>query len=192
MIRQIFTLIFHATGWTYKSSIPDDLKSFVMIGAPHTSNYDFIPTMAVSWKMKRHPRFVIKKEWLKFPMNLFFSPIGAIGVDRNVLKSKTVNNTDVMAALFKVDPEFVLMISPEGTRSPVKKWKTGFYYIAQKAGVPIVLGYADYGKKEAGLGMVIYPENFENDMHKIMDFYKGMSGKVPGNFVLDERFAHRN
>lgn len=163
-----------------------------MIGAPHTSNYDFIPAMAVSLKMKRHPRFVIKKEWLRFPFNLFFGPIGAIGVDRNVLKSKSVNTTDAMAELFKVETDFVLMISPEGTRGPVKNWKTGFYYIAQKAGVPIVLGYADYKKKEAGLGMVIYPENFEEDMHKIMEFYNGMTGQVPGNFILDERFVQRN
>lgn len=192
MIRQICTLIFKASGWTYKSSIPEDLRSFVMIGAPHTSNYDFIPTMAVSYNMKRQAHFVIKKEWLKFPLNLFFKPLGAIGLDRTVLKTKSVNNTDLMAGLFKNHPEFVLMISPEGTRSPVKNWKTGFYYIAQKANVPIVLGYANYKNKEAGLGMVIHPNNFEEDMHKIMDFYRGMTGHVPGNFILDERFVQSN
>lgn len=189
MIRPICAAIFQATGWTYKNSIPDELRSFVMIGAPHTSNYDFIPAMTVALKMKRHAHFVIKKEWLRFPLNILFKPIGAIGLDRTILKSKSVNTTDLMADLFKLDNEFVLMISPEGTRGPVKTWKTGFYYIAQKAGVPIVLGYADYHKKEAGLGMVIYPHNFEEDMNKIMNFYQSMRGKISGNFILDDRFT---
>lgn len=188
MIRQICNLIFKATGWTYKSSLPDDVRSFVMIGAPHTSNYDFIPAMAVSWNMHRNAHFVIKQEWLRFPLNLFFKPIGAIGVNRKLLKSGG-NTTEVMAELFNGKSEFVLMIAPEGTRSPVKNWKTGFYYIASKAGVPIVLGYADYKKKEAGLGPVIYPTDFEKDLKEIMHFYSGMTGNIPENFLLDERYV---
>jgi hypothetical protein len=97
-----------------------------------------------------------------------------------------------MASLFKERSEFVLMISPEGTRSPNKHWKTGFYYIAQKAQVPIVLGYANYKTKEAGLGLVLYPQDFEKDMATIMDFYRTMGGKVQSNFLLDERFATKN
>jgi len=189
MFREICTLIFKASGWKFKNQVPDDLRSFVFLGAPHTSNHDFLPAMAISYLMKRNAHFVIKKEWLKFPLNLFFKPIGGIGVERNVVKeSKTTSYTDVMADLFKAHSEFVLMIAPEGTRSPNKNWKTGFYYIAQKAKVPLVLGYADYAKKEAGLGMVIYPEDFEKDMIKIMDFYRGMNGKMPENFQLDQRF----
>jgi 1-acyl-sn-glycerol-3-phosphate acyltransferase len=192
MFRIICTLIFKAMGWKFKNNIPDDLRSSVFIGAPHTSNWDFIPAMAVSYLMKRDAKFVIKKEWLKFPLNLIFGPMGAVGVDRQAIKeSKTAKSTDVMADLFKTAPDFVLMISPEGTRSPNKNWKTGFYYIAQKAKVPIVLGYANYKNKEAGLGMVIYPEDFDKDMVKIMDFYRPMAGKVPENFQLDERFAVR-
>ena len=193
MFRILCTLIFKAMGWKFKNNIPDDLRSFVFIGAPHTSNWDFIPAMAVSYLMKRDAKFVIKKEWLKFPLNLIFGPMGAVGVDRQAIKeSKTAKSTDVMADLFKTAPDFVLMISPEGTRSPNKNWKTGFYYIAQKANVPIVLGYANYKNKEAGLGMVIYTEDFDKDMLKIMDFYRPMGGKVPENFQLDERFAVRS
>lgn len=191
MIKKLCALIFKSTGWTFHNKIPDELRSFVFIGAPHTSNYDFIPAMAVSYFLNRNARFVIKKEWLRFPLNFFFGPIGALGLDREALKaSKNGSNTDVMAALFKDQAELVLMISPEGTRAPVKKWKTGFYYIAQKAGVPIVCGYADYAKKEAGVGLIIYPENFEKDMQVITDFYRGMSGAKPLNFALDERFDH--
>lgn len=189
MIKQICTLIFKASGWTFKNSIPEDLRSFVFIGAPHTSNHDFVPAMAVSYLLKRNARFVIKKEWLRFPLNLFFGPIGALGLDREALKgAKNGSNTDVMAALFKDQKELVLMIAPEGTRSPNRKWKTGFYYIAQKAGVPIVCGYADYAKKEAGVGLIVYPQDFDKDMQAITDFYRGMSGAKPNNFLLDERF----
>lgn len=190
MIRWLFALYFKLTGWKFVNKIPDELRSFVFIGAPHTNNYDIVPAMAVSYLMKRNARFVIKKEWLNFPLNLFFSPMGAIGLDRQQLKeAKTVSTTDVMARFFADHNDFVLMISPEGTRSPVKNWKTGFYYIAQKAKVPIVLGYCDYKNKQAGMGMVIYPEDFETDMKKIMDFYRSIEGHTPEKFLLDERYS---
>lgn len=186
------SIIFKLLGWKFKDEVPKNLRSFVFLGAPHTSNSDFIYAMAVSYLMKRNACFVIKKEWMKFPLSIFFKSVGAIGVDRNVAKEdKTVSYTDLMANLFKQYPEIVLMIAPEGTRSPNPHWRTGFYYIAQKAGVPLVLGYANFKTKEAGLGPVIYPENFEKDMYKIVDFYKDMVGKVPSHFKLDERFSSR-
>lgn len=189
MIRQLCTLIFKASGWKFVNQVPDELRSFVFLGAPHTSNYDFVPAMAVSYLMRRKAHFVIKHTWMKFPMNLFFKPIGGVSVDRSRLgEGKSANNTEVMASLFKDQSEFVLMIAPEGTRSPNSKWKTGFYYIAQKAGVPIVCGFCDYQKKEAGLGLVIYPKDFEQDMIAITDFYRGRIGAVPENFRLDERY----
>lgn len=188
MLKWLCTLIFKLTGWKYVDGLPVDVKSFVMIGAPHTSNYDFIPAMAVARLMKRNARFVIKQEWLRFPLNLILQPMGAVGLDRQLLKEKGQKNTDVMAAFFAQHSEFVLMISPEGTRSPNADWKTGFYYIAQKAQVPLVLGFADYKKKEAGIGPVIYPRDFESDMKTIMNFYQDKQGKFPRNFLLDKRY----
>lgn len=171
------------------NQVPDDVHSFVMIGAPHTSNMDFLPAMSVAHLMKRKARFVIKKEWLTFPLNYFFGPLGAIGVDRKASKEgHPMSYTDSMAALFNHQDDFVLMIAPEGTRSPNPQWKTGFYYIAQKAGVPIVLAYADFKKKEVGLGKVIYPKNFEQDMQEIMSFYQDKHGRIKENFKLDEKF----
>ena len=114
---------------------------------------------------------------------------GAIGIDRKeIKKNNSSNTTDLMAELFQKYKDLVLMISPEGTRKPNANWKSGFYYIASKARVPIVLGYADWAKKEAGLGKVIYPTNFEEDMKAIMDFYRNITGKHHQNFKLDERF----
>ena len=189
MIKQVCAKIIQQSGWKFVNHIPDELKSFVFIGAPHTSNFDFIPAMAVSHLMKRNARFVIKKEWLNFPLNYFFEPLGAIGVDRkNHKDEKNLSYTDQMAKMFEEHQEFVLMIAPEGTRSPNSNWKTGFYYIAQKAKVPIVLGYADFEKKEVGLGLVIHPSDFETDMKIIMDFYKDKTGKISKNFLLDKKF----
>jgi hypothetical protein len=189
MIKKVCAKIIEKAGWKFINNVPDDLKSFVFIGAPHTSNFDFIPAMAVSHLMQRNARFVIKKEWLSFPLNYFFEPLGAIGVKRNTQKdSKTLSYTDEMAKMFEENKEFVLMIAPEGTRSPNPNWKTGFYYIAQKAKVPIVLGFADFERKEVGLGLIIYPSNFEKDMELIMDFYQHKHGKITKNFELDKKF----
>lgn len=189
MLRSICSSLFQLSGWKFDLNIPENLRSFIFLGAPHTSNYDIIPAMAVAEKLNLNTRFVIKNKWTKFPMGLFTKPAGAIGVDRDKLKGKAVSTTDKMAHLFRAYPELVLMIAPEGTRSPAKNWKTGFYYIAQKAGVPILLGYADYEKKVAGTGHIIYPTDFEKDMKQIMDFYQHISPKIPANFVLDSRFS---
>lgn len=190
MIRQVCTLLFKLRGWKFVNNVPDDVRSFIMIGAPHTSNHDFIPAMTVSYLSGRNTKFVIKSEWLKFPFNLIMKPIGAHGIDRSKLKEKDrQSNVDVMAGLFKEFKELVLMIAPEGTRSPNPQWRTGFYYAALKAGVPLVLGYADYEKKEAGLGKVIYPTELDKDMKEIMNFYRAIKGKNPEKFLLDSRYV---
>lgn len=189
MIRTLFGAYFKFAGWKFVNNIPDELRSFVFIGAPHTSNRDILPTVAVAHLMKRKSHFVIKKEWLKFPLNLLLTPMGALGLDRAQVKAEKMSTTDVMARLFTEHKDFVLMIAAEGTRSAVKEWKTGFYYIAQKAKVPIVLGFADYKNKEAGMGLVIYPQNFEEDMRKIMDFYSKIHAHSPDKFLLDQRFS---
>lgn len=192
MIKTLCYLVFKLSGWRFKSDIPDSLTSFVFIGAPHTSNFDFIPAMSVCLLMKRNSKFVIKKEWLKFPFSLILGPAGAIGLDRNKIKShKNSNTTDVMAELFKDIPDLVLMISPEGTRSPNENWKTGFFYIAKKANVPIVLGFADYDKKLAGIGPIIYPNDLDECMTKIMNFYKDIKGRVPDKFKLDSKYSNK-
>jgi 1-acyl-sn-glycerol-3-phosphate acyltransferase len=189
MLKSICTMLFKSTGWKFQSDLPSDLRSFVFLGAPHTSNYDFVPAMAVAKLLRRNARFVIKSEWLKFPLGLVLKPAGAVGLDRKKLKMGSASNTDLMAQLFKEYNELVLMISPEGTRGANPQWKTGFYYIAQKAQVPIVLGYGDYSKKIAGTGPVIYPTDFESDMRKIMDFYREVTGRAPENFKLDKRYS---
>lgn len=188
MLLSLFPRLMRLFGWKYVNLIPSSVKSFVALGAPHTSNYDFFPGMGANYYLKG--KFVIKSDWLKFPFGAIFKSMGAIGVNRELIKEgKVASSTDLLANLFKEYSDLKLLIAPEGTRSPVKEWKSGFYYIAQKAGVPIVLGFADYKKKEYGLGAIIYPTNFEDDMKKIMDFYRHIQGHTPKNFFLDHRFS---
>lgn len=182
-------MIMKFSGWKFVNTIPEDLRSFVFIGAPHTSNHDFVPAMGVACNIKRNAKFVIKSSVLFFPLNLVLIPMGAVGIDRSKLKAQGSNNyVHLMAELFKDFKELVLMISPEATRSPNDKWKTGFYYVAKEAGVPIVLGYADYDKKEYGVKKVIYPTDIEKDMKEITEFYRHVRGKRPENFLLDSRY----
>jgi 1-acyl-sn-glycerol-3-phosphate acyltransferase len=108
---------------------------------------------------------------------------GGIAVDR----SRNNNLVEYMTALFQQHDELFLIIPPEGTRKAVKKWKTGFYRVAEQAGVPIVLGYLDYAKKEAGFGKLFYPTgNLEKDMEEIKIFYSKVSPKYPGKYSYED------
>jgi 1-acyl-sn-glycerol-3-phosphate acyltransferase len=191
MLKPFCSLVARWQGWTFDTkSLPPDLKSFIVLGAPHTSNFDIIPSMALAHHLGRNCKFLIKEEWTRFPLNLIMGPSGAIGLNREKLKGGPQSTTEQMAALFSTYKDLVLMIAPEGTRSPNSKWKTGFYYTAQKANVPLVLGYGDFKTKIAGTGPVIYPTNLEIDMKKIMDFYQTITPRVPENFLLDERYRN--
>lgn len=186
MVKFVSFIIFKIRGWKFINTLPRELQSFVLIGAPHTSNQDFIPAMTMAYMLKQKSHFVIKNEWLKIPLiGWILKSMGAIGLDRKKIQENgPSHSTDLMANFFQQEKNFVLFISPEGTRKANPNWKTGFYYIAQKAHVPIVLGYADYKNKVAGLGTYFYPKNFKEDMDKISQYYSTISAKVPENFCL--------
>lgn len=183
MISWICSFFFDRSGWRFVSHVPEDLKKFVIIGAPHTSNWDFWLALTFFQKSNSNGKFTIKKQWLKFPFKKIFLALGAVGIDRETISSgKHLDLTSYMASLFDDKDEFIMMITLEGTRSPVEKWKTGFYYTAKKANVPIVLAYGDYKKKELGMSKVIYPSDYQKDMKTIIEFYRTVTPKNPENF----------
>ncbi len=189
MIKLACELLFRLRGWRYENRLLETPRACVMVGAPHTSNWDFVPAMVVARRVK-HAKFVIKHEWLRFPLGLVMRPIGAIGVDREKIKQgEQRSSTDLMAQLFQQHADLMLMIAPEGTRKANSAWKSGFWHIAQKAGVPIVLAFADYQKKVAGLGLVLVPGDFEEDMRTIMAFYAQIRAHAPEKFALDARYT---
>ncbi|MFC6999606.1 lysophospholipid acyltransferase family protein [Rufibacter roseus] len=178
--KALAKVIFKVSGWRLQGNIPSDLKKAVMIAAPHTSNWDFVYARAAFYLMDIPVRMTIKKEAFFFPVGNLISAMGAIPVDRK----KNNNLVNFMVDLFNHHDQMIMMVTPEGTRKYQPRWKKGFYHAATGAGVPIVLGYLDYAKKEAGIGPVIYPTgNYEEDLEKIQAFYRTVTPKYPEHGV---------
>lgn len=160
-------------------------KKAVLVLAPHTSNWDFFYGMLFKFSHPDVPlRFAIKKEVMFFPLSCFMNMLGAIPIDRNKTTKRT-NMVAVMAEMFSQTELLLLAIAPEGTRSYAKRWKTGFYRLAEAANVPIILGYINYAKKEMGLGPTFYlTGNIDKDIIGIQDFYRTIPGKYPAQGVV--------
>lgn len=170
-------------GWKINSVIPAGMKKCVIAAAPHTSNWDFVLGRLAYWDMGIKAKFLIKKEVFRFPFKWLIIKMGGIPVDRK----KSNKMVEQVVELFHQSDSFYLVITPEGTRKPVKHWKKGFYYIALNAGVPIALGYVDYARKEGGVGKVIIPNgNIDEQMKEIMEFYRDKTAKHPEKFFVAE------
>jgi 1-acyl-sn-glycerol-3-phosphate acyltransferase len=134
-------------------------------------------------------RFLIKKEMFVWPLGPLIRAMGAIPVDRG----QRNNMVDYVAGLFDKYEDLAFVITPEGTRKYNARWKRGFYHIAMKANVPILVGYLDYAKKEGGVGMVIEPSgDFEKDFKTIEDFYRDKTARHPENFNLTPKRTHQH
>ncbi len=188
IIRKIFRFLFFLLGWKYREQIPAGIDKAVMILSGHTSNWDFIFGMGSLDFFNRRAFFTIKKEWMVFPFAYFFRVAGALGIDRSKKDAhdNRISAVDQMVNLLKSMDKGYMIITPEGSRSRRDKWKSGFYHVALKAQVPIVISYIDYAKKETGLAQVLYPSgDYQKDMKIICDFYRNISVKYPEKFALD-------
>lgn len=160
-------------GWRVEGKIPD-LKKYVIIAAPHTSNWDFPITLALTFALKIKIYWMGKAALFRWPFGAACRWLGGIPIDRS--KSNNLVGQSVQA--FKERDKLIMVIPPEGTRKKVSYWKTGFYHIARGANIPIVLGFLDYRRKAAGIGPTFYPMGrIEEDMQKIMTFYATITGK---------------
>lgn len=169
-------------GWKITGRVPEGTDKFVMVIAPHTSNWDFIIGRFGFWVMGVRVRFLIKKEAFKWPMSVLIKLAGGLPVDRE--QGKNITNYSIH--LFEKYPSLCIAVTPEGTRRRVNHWKKGFYFIAHKAKVPLVFSYIDYKKKEGGIGPVIYPTgSYKDDMKAIYDFYKDVRACHPDRFNID-------
>ncbi|MGB0884308.1 MAG: 1-acyl-sn-glycerol-3-phosphate acyltransferase [Flavobacteriales bacterium] len=181
MKKWIATRLLDALGWTFIGQFDPELDKAVIIGAPHTSNWDFALMISAIWRFNFKLNFLIKSSWLRFPFNMFMKPLGAIGVDFSQKDKRKF--TAQLVHFFEHSDRAHLLLSPEGSRSKVSRWKTGFYRIANHAKVPIVLCFADYEKKIYGFGPSIQPSgDFEKDMQLIQDFYADKKGKIPEKY----------
>lgn len=174
--KWLATLIFKGLGWRTEGEIHKNLKKYVIIAAPHTSNWDFIFGRLYFYMYEIPLKFLIKKELFFFPLGPILKWLGGIPVDR----SKKTDLTSQLVKEFEKHDELALLITPEGTRKYNPNWKKGFYYIAKAAGVPIILGYIDYEKKIGGIGPVYYPKDDpDREIEQIRKFYFDKKGKHP-------------
>ena len=165
-------LILKLVGWKIDGQLPSKHK-FVFVGAPHTSNWDFILMLLVVFAIKAEVHWMGKDSLFPKPFAGFMRWLGGIAIDR----SKTNNTVEQMIEHYNNNQELILIITPEGTRSKVNHWKTGFYQIAQGAGVPIVLGAIDAKTKIASIGKVFHPTgNLEADLSQIKAYYADKTG----------------
>ncbi len=184
MFYYLSKLILWLGGWKVSAKIPENTKKAVMIAAPHTSNWDLVWARAAFYILNVPVRYTVKKELLKGPLKWVLNGLGAIGIDRTHKKGKIQSMTDAMIQLFDERDELVILITPEGTRSYQPEWKSGFYRIAEGAGVPILCGYLDYENKIAGIGPSFEAKgDMKENIEKIKDFYRPIKGKFPENGI---------
>jgi 1-acyl-sn-glycerol-3-phosphate acyltransferase len=177
MLRCLHLALFKLTGWKIVGSFPPHIKKYVIAVAPHTSNWDFtVGVSARSILRLQNAKFIGKSQLFKKPYGWFFRWLGGVPVDR----SRSQDLVQQVAQHFKQSDVFALAVAPEGTRKKVDRLKTGFYYIAKEAGVPIFPVGFDYAKKEVIVAEPFYPgPDAESDLQKLMAFYRGIKGKNP-------------
>jgi 1-acyl-sn-glycerol-3-phosphate acyltransferase len=165
-------------GWRTTGAVPRDPK-YVLIAAPHTSWWDLPMFLAASYAMGVRVHWTGKHTLFRGPFGPFFRSLGGVPIDRRA-------HHDVVQQMveeFARRERFVLAVQPEGTRKRVPYWKSGFYFIAKSAGVPVAMAYLDYERKEGGFGPLLVPsDDVESDVRAIHLFYADKKGKHPASF----------
>jgi 1-acyl-sn-glycerol-3-phosphate acyltransferase len=176
MLRPIYLLFFKIFGWKVTGYFPKEIKKFIIAVAPHTSNWDFVVGIAARSILGiQKAKFLGKSQLFKAPYGWFFKILGGYPVDR----SQSNDVTDQVAQIFNTHDQFILAVAPEGTRKKVNKIKTGFYYIALKAKVPIIPVGFDFSRKEVIVGNPLYPKEINADMEVLRNFYRAIAGRNP-------------
>ena len=180
VLRRLSLIFLKLAGWKVKGALPPGAEKSVLIAAPHTSNWDLPYTLMVAFSLRLTPYWMGKEQIFKPPFRGLMMWLGGLPVDR-------ARSTNLVAAsveaLKAANGPLQLIVPPEGTRGKTRFWKTGFYYIAQGAQVPIVMAYLDYDKKIGGLGPVFQPTgDIDADMAAIKSFYAPFKGKNADQF----------
>lgn len=176
MLRPFYRFIFWILGWKTVGKMPD-IPKFIIAVAPHTSNWDFPVGLAARSILRiRNAQFLGKSQLFKPPFGWFFRWLGGHPVER----SSSHDMVEQVVKIFNQHEKFILALAPEGTRKKVTKLRTGFYYIAKGAKVPIVPVGFDFAKRQVIIQEPFYPtENTEQDMETLLRFYRSVKGKNP-------------
>lgn len=163
------------TGWTLEGDVP---SAGILVGAPHTSKWDWLVMLAIAWSSGARPQVLVKHTFFKGPIGWVLRHTGGIELDRE-------NPGATIRALLKEaegDKPFLLVIAPKGTRGKVEFWKPGFYRIAKQTGLPISLGFVDGPTKHLGIGPTFHPtDDVVADMDFVRAFYADKLGIRPEN-----------
>lgn len=179
-MKKIVRFIFWVIGWKIDERAPEGIKKCVIVVGPHTSNWDFVLGKMAFITYGVKGKFLIKKELFFPPLGWFLKAIGGVPVDRK----QRNNMTETAVKFFNENETMYLVFSPEGTRSYNPNWKKGFYYIAQKANVPIYICYMDYERKIGGFHSIIYPTgNVDEDIKYIKGILRAYKGRFPENGI---------
>jgi 1-acyl-sn-glycerol-3-phosphate acyltransferase len=153
-------------------------RAYVLIAAPHTTNWDLLYFLACAWAFGISPSWMGKRTLFRGPLGPVMRVLGGIPVER----ARPGGLVEQMTLAFVRWPDLVLTVPPEGTRSLAPFWKSGFYQIARAANVPIVMGYLDYERRRGGIGPTLVPRDLRDDMDAIRAFYADKRGKYPERF----------
>jgi len=180
LLRVLSKISLKIIRWRVEGSLPTDHKKYVLIVAPHTSNWDFILFIFTVSVLRLQPSVLIKHTLFIGPLGWFLRYCGAIPVNRKQAGSVVTYISDIYAA----KEEFVLIITPEGTRSPNAKWKRGFHHVATTAGVPILVVYVDSARRKIGVEGLMQPgEDIDADIQTLKTFFDTKKGLKPQNYA---------
>ena len=172
LLRLVAWVMLKLSGWKKIGQAPD-LDKYVLIGGPHTSNWDFVVMIPMVLLLRIRPYWLGKHTLFPWPLGWLMRWLGGVAVDRR----SNHNLVEQAAQAFAQENELVLLITPEGTRGEVERWKTGFYHIAQLAQVPVVHGFLDYPNKEAGIDSVCHTTgDIEYDLPRLQAQYYTKQG----------------
>lgn len=178
LFKPLARLVLWLAGWQIDVRLPA-LPKAVLIGAPHTSNWDFVFGISAVFLSELDIRFYAKHQLFRGPLGWLLRWFGGRPVDRGAAASVVEQTQE----FFAQSDSLYMTLAPEGTRARVDKWKSGFWRMAVAAQVPIVCGYIDYQEKKVGIGPIITPSNnYEADLEKILDYYASISAAHPENF----------
>lgn len=178
MRRRLGFWVLRVLGWRTQGTFPPGCERCVLVAAPHTSNLDLFFMLAFAMAFGLRVRWVGKHTLFRFPMGILMRFLGGMPVDRRSRQDAVAQ----MAAHFAREKSLVLVIAPEGTRAHGANWKSGFYWIAHTAGVPIVPSFLDWSTKTAGFGPPIMPGgDLRGDMERLRGIYGHVRGRYPEN-----------
>ncbi|OJX35175.1 MAG: glycerol acyltransferase [Burkholderiales bacterium 68-12] len=183
LLRGLSLALLRLGGWKVEGALPPQAVKSVLIAAPHTSNWDLPYTLMLAFALRLRVYWMGKQSIFRAPFGGLMRWLGGIPVNRSQSSNLVASSAQAMR---EAEGPMQLIIPPEGTRGRTRHWKTGFYFIAQQAGVPIVLAFVDFGRKVGGLGPLFQPTgDVDADMARIKAFYAPIQGKNADQFDVE-------